>query len=346
MRACFVRLVIATVALMACGAASAQSVADFYRGKRITLMVGSDAGSGYDAYARLLSRYMSKYIPGNPTIVIENLSTAGGVGMTNEVADIDAKDGTFIGATQSSVPFEHLLHLLSPDGNAARFDATKLNWLGTMQQDVFVMIGWHDAPAKNLGDLKTKEYIDGAAAPNTDGSIIVPLMNTMLGTKLKLVTGYSGAAGELLAMERGEIDGAAMAYSSAIALRPDLVTSGKYEIMLQMGAAPHADLKEVPFFNDLVKTQDERAILSLIFSKYQMGRPFFVAEEVPVDRVSALRTAFDQTMKDPDLVAEAKTAGIEINPLDGAAVQQLVARLYAEPADIVHRARVLLGKEK
>ena len=345
MRTRFIRLVTMLAVLAACGAASAQSVSDFYHGKRITLIVGSDAGAGYDAYARLLSRYITKYIPGNPTIVVENLSTAGGMGMTNEVADIDAKDGTFIGATQSSVPFERLLHLLSPDGQAAHFDANKLNWLGTMQQDVFVMVGWHAAPATDLAGLKTKEYIDGAAAPNTDGSIIVPLMNTMLGTKLKLVTGYSGAAGELLAMERGEIDGAAMAYSSAIALRPDLLTSGKYKIMLQMGAAPHPDLKDVPFFNDLVKTEDERAMLSLIFSKYQMGRPFFVADGVPADRLAALRQAFDQAMKDPALVADAKTAGLEINPLDGAAVQGLVARLYAEPQDIVHRARVLLGKE-
>jgi tripartite-type tricarboxylate transporter receptor subunit TctC len=237
------------------------------------------------------------------------------------------------------------LHLLSPDGQAAHFDATKLNWLGTMQQDVFIMVGWHAASAKNLQELKTKEYIDGAAAPNTDGSIIVPLMNTMLGTKLKLVTGYSGAAGELLAMERGEIDGAAMAYSSAIALRPDLLSSGKYEIMLQMGAAPHPDLNDIPFFNDLVKTDNERAILALIFSKYQMGRPFFVADGVPSDRLVVLRNAFDQTMKDPDLLADAKTQRLEINPLDGDAVHQLVAKLYGQPADVVHRARQILGRE-
>jgi hypothetical protein len=129
-------------------------------------------------------------------------------------------------------------------------------------------------------------------------------------------------------------------------LRPDLLTGGKYLVMLQMGAAPHPDLKNVPFLGDLVQTDDERAVLSLIFSKYQMGRPFFIADGVPPDRVALLRNAFNQSMKDPDLLAEAKSMRLEINPLDGAAVQQLLAKLYSQPDELVHRTRVLLGREK
>jgi tripartite-type tricarboxylate transporter receptor subunit TctC len=311
------------------------------------MMIGSDAGSGFDIYARLLARHLADHIPGRPSIVPENLSTAGGIVMSDDVADRDPKDGTYIAVPQSSVAFERLLHLLSPDGGTARFDAAKLNWLGTTAQDVFVMIGSGASPVKTMAQLQAApHYVVGASGPNTDGSILVALMNQMLGTHIKLVTGYSGASGELLAIERGEIDGAPMAFSSAITLRPNLLTDGKNQVMLQMGAAPRAGLKGVPFFADLVKTDADRAVLSLVFAKYEMGRPYFVAEGVPADRVALLRRAFDETMRDPAFLAEAKTMRLEVSPLGGDAVQKLIARLYAQPDDLVVRTRKLLGTQK
>jgi tripartite-type tricarboxylate transporter receptor subunit TctC len=340
------RILVSCLAVAYAGAAMSQPATDFYRGREIYLMVGSDAGSGYDIYARLLARHLPKYIPGDPTVVVENVPTAGGMVAANDVADTEPQDGTYIAAPQSGVIVERLLHLLSPDGRTARFDARKLNWLGTMAQDVFVMIGPGNGRAGNLAQLKAATgYVVGAAGPNTDGSILVTLMNGMLGTKIKLVTGYAGAAGELLAMERGEIDGAPMAFSSAITLRPDLLSSKKYVVLLQMGDQPRADLKNTPFFANLVKTAADRAALSLVFSKYRMGRPFFVAPSVPQDRVQILRTAFADAVKDPDLLAEAKAMRLEISPLAGPTVQSLVDKLYSEPDDLVRRTRQLLGTQ-
>jgi tripartite-type tricarboxylate transporter receptor subunit TctC len=326
--------------------ARAQTPAEFYRNHQVTMMVGSDAGSGYDIYARLLARHLPKHIPGNPNFVVQNMPNAGGITMVNAVANTAPRDGSVIGAPQSSVVVERLLWLLSPGGKTANFEAAKLNWLGTMAQDVFVVLGWHAAKAKNVEDMKTMEFVVGAEAPNTDGSLVFTSMNKLLGTKIKLVLGYAGAAGELLAMERGEIDGAAAAYSSVATLRPELHTQGQILVLLQMGAKPHPDLPEVPFFADLVKTDDERAMLSLIFSKYQMGRPFFASQDTPPDRVAALRAAFDAAVHDPELIADAKVQNLELSPLTGQEVQDLVSRLYSAPEDLVRRTRQMLGTEQ
>ena len=172
--------------------ALAQSPADFYRGKTINMVVGSDAGSGYDSYARLLARHIGRHIPGNPNIVVQNQIGAGSITMTNAVANVGARDGTVIGAPQSSVGVERLLHLLSPGGRTANFDATKLNWLGTIAQDTFVVLGWHKSKVRTAEDMLTKEFVIGTSGPNTDGSLIVAIINKLLGTKIRLITGYSG----------------------------------------------------------------------------------------------------------------------------------------------------------
>ncbi len=334
-------------ALFCLGApAGAQAPADFYRGRQITLMVGSDAGSGYDLYARLLARFMPRHIPGDPNFIIQNLPNAGSVTMANSVANTAPKDGTVIGAPQSGAAVERLMWLLSPGGKTAAFDADKLQWLGTMAQDVFVVLGSTNAKAKNVEDLKTMDFVAGVAGPNTDGSLVVAAMNKLLGDKIKLVLGYAGTTAELLAMERGEIDGAPMAYSTVTTLRPNWRAEGKIRVLLQMGARAHPELPDTPFFADLVATQGDRDMLSLIFAKYQMGRPFFAPPGTPPDRVAALREAFDATLKDPELIAEAAVENLELSPLGGKEVQDLVARLYAAPPDLAKRARQLLGTEK
>jgi tripartite-type tricarboxylate transporter receptor subunit TctC len=333
-------------AALAAAPARAQAPADFYRGKQITMMVGSDAGSGYDLYARLLARFLPRHIPGNPNLVVQNLPNAGSVMMANNVANTAPKDGTVIGAPQSSVAVERLLWLLSPGGKTAAFDADKLEWLGTMAQDVFVVLGSTTAKARTIEDLRSMDFVAGVAGPNTDGSLVIASMNKLLGTRMRIVLGYAGTTAELLAMERAEIDGAPMAYSTVTTLRPNWRTEGKIRVLLQVGVHAHADLPDTPFFGDLVKTQEERDMLSLIFAKYQMGRPLFAPPGTPADRVALLRDAFDATLKDPDLIAEAAVEKLELSPLGGRAVQDLVARLYASPPALVTRARQLLGTEK
>ncbi len=326
--------------------AAAQAPADFYRGKQINLVVGSDAGSGYDAYARLVSRHLGKHIPGNPAFVIQNQPGAGSITMANTLSNVGAKDGTAIGAPQSSVAFERLLHLLSPGGKTANFDATKLNWLGTVAQDTFVVLGWHLSKVKTTQDMLTKDFVIGTSGPNTDGSLIVAVLNKLLGTKIRLITGYSGTAPQLLALERGEIDGSSMAYGTVLTLRPNLHRDKEITVLLQIARQKHPDLPDVAFLPDLMKSDEDRAIVSVIFDKYQMGRPFFVPPGVPAERVALLRKAFDETMKDPALIAEAEQLKLEMSPLPGTEVQALIDRLYATPEPMVKKARMLLGTEK
>ena len=324
----------------------AQHLADFYKAHAVSFYVGSDAGAGYDAYARLLSRHIGKHIPGNPTIIVRNMPGAGSLTMANYIVKSAPKDGTTIAAPQSSVAVERLLHLLSKDGRAANFDAAKLNWLGSATQDTFVLLGSPAAKAKSIQDMTTTGFILGASGPNTDGSIVVAALNELLGTKIKLVTGYAGTGAQLLALERKEIDGAVMAYSTATTLRPKILTDGKIDILLQIGDRPHPDLKNVPLFADLLKNKDDKALISLLFAKYKMGRPYFLAPEVPRDRVAALRAAFDATLKDPDLLADAKKTHLEINPVSGPDVQSLVEQLNTAPEALVTRARKVLAANR
>ena len=239
-------MTLAAAAFLIAPPASAQQVSDFYRGRNLTIVVGSDAGSGYDAYARLVGRHIAKHIPGNPVVIVQNQPGAGSITMANALSNSAAKDGATIGAPQSSVAFERLLHLLSPGGKTANFDATKLNWLGTVAQDTFVVLGWHKSKVSTTDEMLTKEFVIGTSGPNTDGSLIVAIMNRLLGTSIKLITGYKGTAAQLLALERGEIDGSSMAYATVSTLRPNLHEAKEISVILQIGRARHADLKSVP----------------------------------------------------------------------------------------------------
>ena len=331
-------------ALSAPGAA-AQSAAEFYRNRQINMVVGSDAGGGFDLYARLLSRHMGRHLPEGARFVVQNMPGAGSVTMSNALTNNMPKDGAFIGAPQSSMIVERLLHLVSPGGKAANFDVARLNWLGTMTQDVFAVFGWHGKPIQGVDGLRKATYSMGVSGPNTDGYLIGSIMNTLLGTKIKIITGYKGPAEELIAMERGEIDVAPMAFSAAITLRPTLLEDKKFPIMLQMGARLHPELPDVPSLYSLVSSADDRAALALIFDKYQLGRPYFVAADVPAERVAMLRKAFDAALADKELRAEAAKLKAEIDPLDGASVQGLIEKMYAQPEALVKRARMFLGKD-
>ena len=342
------RLIVGAMALVgiysvSANAAARDPVADFYRGKQVTIFIGSDAGGGFDAYARLVARHIGEHIPGNPIVVPSNEPGAGSLKMTNELVQNGPFDGTAIGAPQSSAAVEGLLHIGSPGGKAAHFDATKLHWLGSASQDVFVLFNWHTSKVTNLADLKNEEMLLGSAGPNTDGSLVATALNKTLGLKIKLITGYQSTPGELLAMEQGETGGDVMAYASIQTMHPDWIKDGKIRLLAQMANKQEPGLEHVPFVLDLVKTDEDRAILELIFAKYEMGRPFFVPPGVPEDRVAALRAAFDATMKDPALLADAKKAGMEIRPVSGTDVQAMVTKLYRTPEDLAKKARGVLG---
>lgn len=334
---------IAAVGVAMSSAARADAVSDFYTGKDVSLTVGSAPGGGYDAATRLLARHYSKHVPGRPTIIVRNMPGAGSLNMMNNVANVAAKDGTVIGAPQNTAPLERLLHILSKEGKNANFDAEKLNWIGTSSQDVYLLIAWHTAPVNSFADLLKTELVVGSSGHNTDHSITARLLNQTFGTKLKIVTGYSSAQEIMLAMERGELQGnSGRAYSSLMSGFSHLVKDKKVKLLVQMGVTPHPDLKHVPFALDLVKDEDERKVLELTFSKFQMSRPLFVAAEVPRDRVQALRRGFDAMMIDPELLADAEKSQIDIDPLSGEDVQKLVQKLFSTPLPLVEKARALL----
>ncbi|MFN3890590.1 MAG: Bug family tripartite tricarboxylate transporter substrate binding protein [Beijerinckiaceae bacterium] len=331
------------VSVFAAATAQADPVSDFYAGREVSLTVGSAPGGGYDAATRLLSRHYSNHIPGKPTIIVRNMPGAGSLNMMNFVANAAPKDGTVIGAPQNTAPLERLLHILSKGGKNANFDAEKLNWIGTSSQDVYLLIAWHTAPVNSVADLTNAELVVGSSGNNTDHSITARLLNQTFGTKLKIVTGYPSAQEIMLAMERGELQGnSGRAYSSLMSGFSHLVRDKKVKLLIQMGIAPHPDLKEVPFALDLVKSDDERKVLELTFSKFQMSRPLFMAAEVPKDRVQALRRSFDAMMKDPQFLADAEKSKIDIDPLSGEDVQRLVEKLFRTPQPLVEKARALL----
>lgn len=325
-------------------AAADDDAAKFYQGKQVSLLVGSAAGGGYDAYARTVGRHLGAHIPGKPTIVVQNMPGAGSMKMVNHVANVAAKDGTVIGAPQNGAAFEPLFHLLSPGGRNAKYDGTKLNWIGSAEQGVYVSVFWHTAGVKTLDDLRKKEVLVGASSLNTDEAVLANLLNNVFDTKLKLVTGYKGNASIMHAMEQGEVSGVtATSWASLQAKQPTWYPEGKVTIPIQMALDPEPALKNVPFALDLVKDENDRRVLETVFTKYKMSRPYFLPADTPKDRVAAVRKAFLEMCKDPAFLAEAEKRRIVINAVPGEVVQKMVQRLYDTPEPLLERVRGIIG---
>ena len=333
--------VLAASLVLAASQASAQ--ADFYAGKQISLLIGTTAGGGYDAYGRLVARHISRHIPGNPAVVAKNMPGAGGLTAANYLYNRGPKDGTEILIVQNGLPFERLFQTLSPEGKNALFDATKFGWIGSATQTVFVTVTWHGSGVRTLRDASTKETILGASTPSADSYILAMLSNNLLGTKFKVVHGYAGATEVSLAVESGEVQGeAGKDWTTLTATKPQWIRDKLINILVQMGMAAHPDLKGVPMAIELAKTPEDRQVMEVVFAKYGMARPFFTAPGVPPERLALLRRAFDATLSDPVVIAEAKKLGMEVSPVRGEAVEKLVMKMMATPDDLAARARDVL----
>ena len=331
-------IAVALLALLAPSAGRTQSPAEFYKGKTIELAIGTSVGGGYDAYGRMLARSMGKYIPGNPTIVPRNMEGAGGVRLASHLYNTAPKDGTAFGTINRSAGFEPLL------GNkGAQFDATRFSWIGSTNNEVSVCVAWHTTGITRFDDLLTHELVVGATGPSADTYQFPKIANAVLGTKFKIVTGYPGGNDVDLAMERGEVAGrCGWSWTSVKGLHQPWLDRKAINILYQMGLSKHRDLPDIPLVIDLARTDEERAILKLIFARQVMAWPFLAPPGTPADRVEALRKAFLQTMQDKDFLAEAEKAGLEITPVAGEDIQKLVAQIYATPAPIVRKAVELL----
>ena len=332
------KALLALSALIAATApAAAQSVADFYKGKTLRIIVGVGVGSGYDLNARTLARTLSAHIPGNPTVIVQNQPGAGSLAMTNALYNTGPFDGTVIGASFNGMP---TTPLLEPAG--ARFDANKINWLGSTNRETQVMYVWHNAPAQTLEDARKQEIILGAQSPGSTQFDYPVLAKEMFGFKFKVVTGYESTPKIHLAMESGEVHGTIANWSTLKAINANWIAERKIRILAQWALTKNPELNDVPMFFDIARTEDERAALRLMLARLEYGRPFFLPPNVPAPRVEALRRAFDATMKDPEYIAEADRLKIDLDPLTGEQVAQLVEQVSRTPRQTVEKVRAAL----
>ena len=315
--------------LLAAGGASAQPVAEFYRGKQVTLILSTGAGGGYELYARPLARALPKYIPGEPNVIVQNMEGGGGLRAMNFLFNAAPRDGLTIGMVHNTVAFAPLHGVTQ-----AKFDATKLNWLGTMNQEGTACMVWHKAKVQSFDDLFRHEYIAGSTGPGSDMSIYALALNNLQSTKIKLVGGYKGANNIYLAMENGEVDGrCGTAVSGMRGVRPHWFEQNLIRFVVQTATEPGDDpaLKGVPLIIDRAKNDDERAVWRFLFAAQTMMRPVLTPPGVPADRVAALHDALKAVMTDATFVAELKKTFSEVRYLPGPAVQRHVAEIYATP---------------
>lgn len=335
------RLLAATLLGTACGGpAMAQDAETFYAAHRtITLGSPSSAGGGYDSYTRLLARHLAKYIPGAPSIVVQNIPAGGGMAVANMVANTAAKDGTFLGLVRGPVLQEQIL------GNkTALFDGRRFAWIGNMDTDYDTCVVWAGTGIRSVKDFYTRDVIVGSSGSGANSSLFPTIYNELLGTRLKIIAGYPGTPSQIVAMEQGELDGACGISTSTIRSTLDRVyREGKIRVVVQAGIGTDPGFPDVPNIIEEAKTPESRQALSFLMEGLELGRPFAAAPETPADRVALLRRAFDRAMADPELIAEAGRLQLDINQRDAAATQAAADRLYATPRAALDRLAAALN---
>ena len=325
--------IVGLVATLLAPSSGALAQDDFFKGKDITIYVGSTSGGPYDAYARMLARHWGRNIPGNPNFVVQNMPGASGRRLMGHMQGIAPKDGTSIAIAHRALPFDPLM------GVKAKYDPTKVTWLGNANDEVNICVVWHASKAQNFEDLKKFETVVGSGGTASTDTIYPNLLNALFGTKFRVVHGYEAAAQTHIAMERGEVDGrCGMTWDALQAVKPDWITEKKVRILVQVALEKHPDLKDVPSASDLARNQEERQIVDLWAAPNKMGRPFYAPIELPKERAELLRRSFDRTMKDPTLLAEAKKTKVFVDASTGEQVHALIDRIYATPESVVAKA--------
>jgi tripartite-type tricarboxylate transporter receptor subunit TctC len=330
-------------AMLASSAQAQDAVADFYRGKSLTMVVGSSAGGGYDLYARLAARFMSKYIPGNPNVVVQNMPGAGGNTSAAFVANVAPKDGTIIGAPQAGTLVDQLI---SANAAQVKHDARTLNYLGSANSEVFTCIVRADAPVKSFDEIFTKEIILGASGGTTRD---MPMgLKNLLGAKIRFVHGYAGTREVGLAIDSGEVQGiCGMGWTSIQSQRQDWFEKKTVRVLVQESMVGDPDLNKqgAPLSVSFAKNVETQQMFELLYSQGVFTRPFFVAPGVPKERVEALRAAFSKALADPQAIAEAERQRLVITAISGADLEALVRKLYAIPKPVIDKLKAALEGE-
>jgi len=330
-------LVLAGVALLA-GAAQAQPAQYFYAGKRINIVIGYETGGSYDVYARLLSRHMGKYIRGNPTFIIQNMLGAGTRLAANWLYNAAPKDGTVIGMFDQNIPLDQALGY-----PGVQFDVRRFSWLGNMVEINNTLVSWYTSGVTTIEQAKHKPLLMASNA-GTSPALIYPLVaNSFLGTKFKIITGYPNATEMNLAMERGEVEArGSNSWQSWKLLKPDWVKDKKINILFQVGFRREPDLPDVPLLTELAKNDEDRAVLEIVSAPIAFARAFVTPPDVPADRVEILRAAFEQAMQDPQLLEDARKEALQVSPMSGARVQEIVERTLSTPPATIDRLKAAL----
>lgn len=330
-------LAASAVAAAVTGPVNAQPAADIYKGGQISIVVGASPGGGNDVYARIMTQHLGRFLPGNPTVILNHMPGAGGMIATNHLYTKAARDGTVLGAVHRNVLVYELL-----DGKGALYKTREFNWLGSLDKTVGVFLVSTKVPVKSFEDLKTRGVILGSTAAG-GGSLVYPtLMNNLLGTKIKIVRGYKGNDEMYLAMERGETESRCCTpWTSVLATARDLITDKKVIPIVQFGLTRTPELPDVPLVTEFAEG-DAKRIFELHLAEAELGRPFLLPPGVPADRVKLLRDAFMAMAKDKEFLEMAKKLGIDIAPVDGVTMEQILARIYSSPPELVERAKAAL----
>ena len=323
---------------IAAASARADPVADFYHGKTLNLIIGTSSGNDYDTRGRLLARYLGHHLPGEPTIIPQNMPGVGGVKAANYLATIAPHDGTTLHMIMSNMMSSEAI-----GAQGVQFDTRKFFWIGNTSSTPNVTVSWYKSGVTSIEQVKTQQLIVGAPG-GTAGVIYVTAMNGLIGTKFKLVTGYPGGNEVNLALERGEIDGrASNSWASWKSTHPDWVKDKKIIVLVQIGLKRAPDLADVPLLYELAHNDMDRQVLTFLSADTAIARSLVVTPDTPPERVEALRRAFDATMRDPEFIAEAEQAQLDVDPMPGAEAQKIADSIVNTPPAVVARAKALLG---
>jgi tripartite-type tricarboxylate transporter receptor subunit TctC len=328
-----VRSVMSAIATLAALAipVHAQDVAGFYHGKQITLVIGYGPGGGYDLYARMLGRFIGAHIPGNPTIVPQNMPGAGSRSAANWLYKVAPQDGTVIACLGQATPTDQAL-----GQPGVQFDAGKFNWIGNLSLVNNILFVSAASGVSTFAQAKTKQLAIGASGASSPSVLYPQVSNNLLGSKFKIIAGYPGGGDINVAVERRELDGRGSdSWASMKTTHPDWLRDRTINVLFQVGPRHEPDLPDVPLWTELAENDDQRQVLALLSSDVSVGRPILTAANVPADRVKALRQAFAETMRDPQFIAAAKQADMEMTPMPGEELQQVVEKIVSSPPRIL-----------
>ena len=320
-------------AILFSGAAQADPIADFYKGKRVKIIVGASSGGGYGTYARMIASYLGDNIPGKPRVIAQFMQGAASIRAANYVYNVAPRDGSVLGATQRAIPFLPLFGKKGP-----QYDPQKFNYIGSINNEVSICAAWHTTGVKTIQDVMEKELIIGGAGAN-DTENFPAVLNNILGTKFKIITGYTGV-GINLAMERGEVFGrCGWSWTSFKNQKGEWLRDKKVNILIQLSLKKLPEIGDVPLVTELAKSKEDRQVFELLFAPQVMGRPYLMGPDVPKERVEAMRVAFAKTAQHPELVSKLGKAQMDVSLVSGAEIQEIVANAYKTPKPVVERAR-------